>query len=133
MPQVTEHALLDPAPVNIRRGLPEYLPWLDVLRFLACFLVIVLHCVPRAPAALGHAGVALFFSISGFLIGRILIRDPGLLSFYSRRWLRIYPAYLATLLVTAGLFLTHVGGKAAPAQAAQIGQAFGLHAGHAAG
>ena len=31
--------------------------------FFACFLVIVLHAIPNAPVGLGHAGVALFFSI----------------------------------------------------------------------
>jgi peptidoglycan/LPS O-acetylase OafA/YrhL len=80
-----------------RDDLPAYLPWVDVLRFIACFLVIVLHSVPSAPVGLGHAGVALFFSISGFLIGRVLIENSNLSRFYSRRLLRIYPAYLAML------------------------------------
>ncbi len=99
-----------PRPVAPQPGdeLPAYLPWLDVLRFLACFLVIVLHCMRSAPAALGHAGVALFFSISGFLIGRVLMQSRDLKVFYARRFLRIYPAYLATLLIFAALTVTPV-------------------------
>ena len=93
-----------PAPSLAR--LPSYLPWLDVLRFVACFLVIILHSVPAAPTALGHAGVALFFSISGFLIGRVLIENQGLSRFYARRFLRIYPAYLASIALLGLLTFT---------------------------
>ena len=88
------------------RKLPSYLPWLDVLRFLACFLVIVLHCIPAVPPGVGHAGVALFFSISGFLIGRVLISSEGLSYFYARRFLRIYPAYFVTIAVLGILAFT---------------------------
>jgi len=95
-----------PAAQAASRKLPSYLPWLDVLRFLACFLVIVLHCIPAAPATVGHAGVALFFSISGFLIGRVLMSSEGLSYFYARRFLRIYPAYFATIALLGLLALT---------------------------
>ncbi len=88
------------------RKLPSYLPWLDVLRFLACFLVIVLHCIPAVPPGVGHAGVALFFSISGFLIGRVLMNSEGLSYFYARRFLRIYPAYFATIALLGILAFT---------------------------
>jgi peptidoglycan/LPS O-acetylase OafA/YrhL len=81
------------------RDLPAYLPWLDVLRFFACFLVIIQHSLHTDVGFLGHVGVALFFSISGFLIGRILAAKPDLPSFYARRFLRIYPAYLFTLVL----------------------------------
>ncbi len=95
------------APVSAApRKLPAYLPWLDVLRFLACFLVIVLHSIPAVPYGVGHAGVALFFSISGFLIGRVLMSSEGLSYFYARRFLRIYPAYFATIALLGGLALT---------------------------
>jgi peptidoglycan/LPS O-acetylase OafA/YrhL len=92
--------------VSASRDLPSYLPWLDVLRFLACFLVIILHALPSAPPALGHAGVALFFSISGFLIGRVLLENRELSRFYARRFLRIYPAYLSAIALLAILSLT---------------------------
>jgi peptidoglycan/LPS O-acetylase OafA/YrhL len=95
-----------PSEKTLSRTLPSYLPWLDVLRFLACFLVIVLHCIPAVPAGVGHAGVALFFSISGFLIGRVLMGSEGLSYFYARRFLRIYPAYFCTIALLAALSLT---------------------------
>jgi peptidoglycan/LPS O-acetylase OafA/YrhL len=89
----------------VSRKLPSYLPWLDVLRFLACFLVILLHCIP-VPAGVGHAGVALFFSISGFLIGRVLMSREGLSYFYARRFLRIYPAYFSAIALLTLLSFT---------------------------
>ena len=53
--------------------MPTYLPWLDLLRFVACVLVIISHLnpFPQDPEAnhFGHNGVGLFFSISGYLIG----------------------------------------------------------------
>lgn len=100
-----------------------YLPWLDLLRFVACFLVIVNHCNPPGDGTLGavsihgaehlgHAGVALFFSISGYLIGTILLnsfRKPGWLRlFYAHRFLRIYPPFLAAMAMFGGLLLTGV-------------------------
>ena len=91
---------------SAERKLPAYLPWLDVLRFIACFLVIVLHAIPAVPPGVGHAGVALFFSISGFLIGRVLMSSEGLAYFYARRFLRIYPAYFATIALLGVLALT---------------------------
>ena len=94
------------APAEVLRKLPSYLPWVDVLRFLACFMVIVLHVCPGAPVGLGHAGVALFFTISGFLICRGLLSYQPLPTFYARRFLRIYPAYFATVLLLAGLSFT---------------------------
>src|SRR5205814_7887781 len=52
-----------------------YLPWLDVLRFVACLMVIVSHVNPyEGVGHLGHTGVGLFFSISGFLIGSVLMQ-----------------------------------------------------------
>src|SRR5687767_8708579 len=47
-----------------------YLPWVDLLRFVACVLVIYSHAclTPGLRVPFGHAGVALFFSISGYLI-----------------------------------------------------------------
>jgi peptidoglycan/LPS O-acetylase OafA/YrhL len=88
------------------KELPSYLPWLDVLRFLACFLVIIQHSLPNDVGLLGHTGVAIFFSISGFLIGRTLVADSKLPSFYARRFLRIYPEYIFTLFLFGVLALT---------------------------
>ena len=86
-----------------------YLPWLDLLRLIACYLVIINHLGPPekyiAANQLGHAGVGLFFSISGYLIGSILLssfrKKEWLRLFYAHRFLRIYPAYLAGLTAFA--------------------------------
>ncbi len=55
----------------------------------------------------GYYGVELFFVLSGFLIGNILMKEvveggswKSLLRFYVRRWLRTLPLYLFVLLVT---------------------------------
>ena len=95
---------------------------LDLLRAMAILGVLVMHFALRlagsrgqAPPALtelaGFLGVELFFVLSGFLIGRILIRiadgGPGLRDwriFMTRRWMRTVPLYLlwlAVLLVAA--------------------------------
>jgi peptidoglycan/LPS O-acetylase OafA/YrhL len=53
------------------------------------------------PLTLGGVGVALFFVLSGFCIHYSYLRRPDSFSvadFYWRRFLRIYPAYLAALL-----------------------------------
>jgi peptidoglycan/LPS O-acetylase OafA/YrhL len=88
-----------------------YLPWLDLLRLVSILLVIVNHvdAVPHGEM-LGHSGVGLFFSISGFLIGSILQhnqRKPQWMRlFYAHRFLRIYPAYVVALAVYGLLLLT---------------------------
>ena len=81
---------------------------LDLARALAISMVFLSHGV-TALDTLG-VGVDLFFVLSGFLIGRIYLRSqtdaheqPGtftLWSFWSARWFRTLPPYLAAL----GLF-----------------------------
>jgi peptidoglycan/LPS O-acetylase OafA/YrhL len=81
---------------------------LDVARALAITMVFLSHGV-TALDTLG-VGVDLFFLLSGFLIGRIYLRSqadahdrPGtftLWGFWSARWFRTLPPYLAAL----GLF-----------------------------
>jgi peptidoglycan/LPS O-acetylase OafA/YrhL len=88
---------------------------LDGLRGIAVLMVVVLHYYVIVPGpegsrlhdALQHAGslffcgVDLFFVLSGFLIGGIVLdnRDsPSLLpAFYARRFFRIVPLYLLLL------------------------------------
>jgi peptidoglycan/LPS O-acetylase OafA/YrhL len=88
--------------------IPTYLPWLDLLRFVACLMVIVSHINPYDGVGhLGHTGVGLFFSISGFLIGSVLMNGRGKpawqATFYANRLLRIYPPLLVALLFFGGL------------------------------
>jgi peptidoglycan/LPS O-acetylase OafA/YrhL len=88
------------------------IPELDGIRGLAILMVLVWHyivCLFGAPPPLFRVlnltwtGVALFFVLSGFLIGGILLdhRDaPNYFSvFYRRRICRIFPLYYAWLIL----------------------------------
>lgn len=102
---------------------PGSLPALDGMRAFACAAIVFFHCTlfsgvfavkdpgfeMRALRYAGNAlwtGVDIFFVLSGFLIGRILLADlagDGSLRFgrfYTRRSFRIFPAYYL-VLVTA--------------------------------
>ncbi|HWL85877.1 MAG TPA: acyltransferase, partial [Polyangiaceae bacterium] len=90
-------------------GLPRFSS-LDGLRCLSILPVIWHHSTPRPlPGILGRGpfGVDLFFSISGFLITTLLLRERGqgkrisLTNFYVRRALRIFPLYYAMLALYA--------------------------------
>ena len=104
-----------------------WLPELDGVRGLAIFLVIYEHYVPRSitgaswlaqvllpTRAVGGIGVALFFVLSGFLIGGILMdhrhSENYFKSFYIRRCCRILPLYylaLALYVVVKSLLASH--------------------------
>jgi peptidoglycan/LPS O-acetylase OafA/YrhL len=107
------------APAKVARF---YRPELDVVRFLAFAAVFLHHQLPRSTAqerdgiVLGHLGpgakvllagagnafgfgMSLFFTLSAYLIGALLLREKerfatvNLRSFYVRRILRIWPLY----------------------------------------
>ncbi len=98
---------------------------LDGLRFFAFLLVFFFHALQRSPwgnwpvIRFGFLGVPIFFVLSGFLIGGILLdlkakSGPGfgigakLKTFYIRRSLRIFPVYylfigiLVLLMILSG-------------------------------
>ncbi|MDW4910308.1 acyltransferase [Streptomyces sp. ADMS] len=83
---------------------------LDGLRTVAVVLVIVYHVKPDLVPG-GSVGVDVFFTLSGFVITRLLIAEYArtggirLRSFYKRRWLRLGPALLTMCAVTALLSL----------------------------
>src|SRR3954470_20402514 len=101
-----------PAPVAPRasRGFPSAVSrtgrvsGLDGLRTLAVALVIVHHVEPDVLPG-GAVAVDVFFTISGFVITRLLLAEYvrrggiSLMSFYRRRWLRLVPALLALCAV----------------------------------
>ena len=82
-----------------------YTPSLDGLRAIAIVLVFVFH-VPDTFFYLptGWIGVDLFFVLSGFLITTLLVREHhtqssiDLRNFYVRRFLRLLPALVVTLI-----------------------------------
>jgi peptidoglycan/LPS O-acetylase OafA/YrhL len=85
----------------------KYFERLDGLRAFAVGAVMMSHYVPneyQLGIPWGEFGVHLFFIISGFLITRILRKSMGrpmsrsLLTFYARRFLRIFPLYYFCLL-----------------------------------
>lgn len=88
---------------------------LDVFRAIAILLVMLGHSFEHSTlptglssfGSLGVMGVELFFVLSGFLIGSIIMRliDSGRLhsiadiaQFWKRRWLRTLPMYFVALL-----------------------------------
>ncbi len=97
---------------------------LDLMRAAAILLVVFDHnadvlgwFIPGVPAGTGNDGVDLFFVLSGYLIGGILLKYAALdgvpwwrraLDFWQRRWLRTLPNYylflaLNVVLVGSGL------------------------------
>ena len=89
----------------------RHIPELDGLRGVAILLVVICHYAPGVPGItpgsipayllapilrLGWSGVDLFFVLSGFLIGSMLLRLPEqrapLRSFYVRRAARTLPS-----------------------------------------
>lgn len=98
----------------------KYIPGLNGLRAVAVFLVIFFHWgLPVLPCLSilkyilpdGRFGVNLFFVLSGFLITSILliekekhVENPDknkriIITFYKRRFLRIFPIYYITLAI----------------------------------
>lgn len=95
---------------------PDRMFGLDVCRAAAILSVVLGHMFQhsnpnRYVAEVGFLaifGVDLFFCLSGFLIGRILLkeseawaaeRDRGLVRFWYRRWMRTLPLYFFFFLV----------------------------------
>lgn len=96
---------MDDTPAPATRA---HVPAFDGLRAVAAVAVVLAHCAAGRGAlallntrvGLGALGVDLFFALSGFLITGILlgVRDGGapgrgLVRFYVRRALRIFPLY----------------------------------------
>ncbi|MGM5470086.1 acyltransferase family protein [Flavobacteriaceae bacterium LMO-SS05] len=91
---------------------------LDLLRSIAILLVVVSHCsyilyqesmnpIVVAVRSLGAIGVDLFFVLSGYLIGGILLKQiqdnrihfKDFVIFWKRRWFRTLPNYFLVLII----------------------------------
>jgi peptidoglycan/LPS O-acetylase OafA/YrhL len=81
-----------------------FIPGIEGMRALAVLMVLLFHLdVPFLDG--GYLGVDLFFVISGFIITRNILADQerdrfSLREFYVRRFRRLFPALLATVLLT---------------------------------
>jgi len=105
------------------KSLSTYDPTIDFIRFIAFISVFFTHFINRGGNAIhvntgqwwnnqfiqriadfGGQGVTLFFGLTGFLLGRLLIREleennsVSIKSFYLRRILRIWPLYFAFII-----------------------------------
>ena len=86
------------------------MPGLDGLRALAVAAVVIYHIWPAVLPA-GFLGVSMFFTLSGFLITRLLLLDHartggiGLRRFWVRRFRRLMPAALVVLVVISLVWL----------------------------
>ncbi len=113
-----------PTPAAPPQKSTSYEPALDIIRFFAFFAVFFTHFINEGGnaiqvdsdqwwntdfiqgiAAFGGQGVTLFFGLTGFLLGRVLIKEfqiKGKVSirmFYFRRVLRIWPLYFGFLIL----------------------------------
>lgn len=91
------------------------IPRLEVLdgwRGISILCVLAAHLLPMGPKVLqlnamfGLLGMALFFTLSGFLITSFLLKNPTTLDFLVRRFFRIIPLawlYLLIALTIAGV------------------------------
>lgn len=94
---------------------------LDLIRLLAALQVAVLHTVeilglevansPMVQALEYFPGVPIFFFVSGYLISRSFENAPGLKTYFSNRFLRIFPGlwvcviFNILLVATTGYFV----------------------------
>ena len=82
----------------------EYQHYLDVLRLVAVLLVFLFH-LNQDFFKFGFIGVDIFFVISGYVITQSLFNykslnnNISLLHFYSKRFLRLFPALIVMLIL----------------------------------
>ena len=87
---------------------------LDAIRAFSIILVLLQHAgITINGFRIGSVGVEIFFVLSGFLIGGILVKEVKkensphtLWKFWVRRWFRILPLYYLILLIDF-IFLDH--------------------------
>jgi peptidoglycan/LPS O-acetylase OafA/YrhL len=88
----------------------QRLDTLDGWRALSILLVLGCHLLPLGPRVLklndtaASMGMALFFTLSGFLITRFLLSNPNLGDFLIRRLFRIVPLAWLGLVIALGFW-----------------------------
>ncbi len=95
--------------MNERSAAESRLGVLDGWRGVSILLVLAAHLLPLGPkawqmnAAAGAMGMAIFFTLSGFLIANFLLRHDDVVDFLIRRFFRIVP--LAWLYMVIALLV----------------------------
>jgi peptidoglycan/LPS O-acetylase OafA/YrhL len=125
-------------------GAQTRLRGLDALRGLAALAVCLFHYTYSFPrvtgrafdvgfvASAGHYGVDLFFIISGFVIFMTLEKSRSAYDFVAARVARIYPAYLAAVMIAiavlyvANLPIPRPGVAEILAHVSMVPQIFGM-------
>jgi len=85
-----------------------YRPELDRLRAIAILMVVAFHC-GLPPFSAAYRGVDVFFTLSGYVITRVLLTEvldtaaPSVVAFYARRARRILPALMMVVVVALAL------------------------------
>ncbi len=85
----------------------QHIGILDGWRALSILCVLAGHLLPLGPSrwglngAVAATGMVVFFNLSGFLIARMLLRDPYVPSFVIRRLFRIVPLAWVSMAVLA--------------------------------
>ncbi|WP_139484279.1 acyltransferase family protein [Bradyrhizobium ivorense] len=106
-------------PADRQTSSPARIPELDGMRGIAILAVVIAHYFGEVEHGIvvftfGWPGVTLFFVLSGFLIGSIILEhntSPNFFRvFYARRALRILPVYFLTITATLGFI--HLYGPA---------------------
>ena len=115
-------------------GLPDpfrYRPDIDGLRAFAVLSVFIFHLSPSSLPG-GFVGVDIFFVISGYVVTGSLLRKPSpnfytyTADFYARRVKRLWPALIATSVLTCLLLGTTVPPTAKSAGEYFSSTSFGL-------
>jgi peptidoglycan/LPS O-acetylase OafA/YrhL len=110
-PSASSSADVSAAPLATK-PLATHLSVLDGWRGISISLVLAAHLLPLGPKpwqlneAAARLGMAIFFTLSGFLITRLLLADMKIPAFLTRRLLRIVP--LAWLAMAIAFPLTDV-------------------------
>ncbi|WP_260478405.1 acyltransferase [Nonomuraea sp. WAC 01424] len=91
-------------PETTMPGAPSRLAWLDALRGIGALAVVAEHLLPWfLPAlrpfwfSLGVYGILVFFLVSGYIIPTSLERHGDVRAFWTSRFFRLYPLYLAVI------------------------------------
>ena len=104
--------MIHPATANPEAEKLNSYPLFDWLRFVLASIVVLGHAGIQFPTAFGgHMAVEVFFALSGWLIGGILLRTDRreLPRFFFNRSTRIWIPYALAIVLLYGVALLHEG------------------------